>query len=67
MDKIGSLPARSLAYNKRKRGIIRKAIELSEFCGQEIFMVIFDRDKKRLVEFSSSTQFSLRTIKKMYT
>jgi hypothetical protein len=54
MEKIKSLPARNLAYNKRKRGLIRKAIELSQFCGQEIFMVIFDRSKKRLVEFNSN-------------
>ena len=36
---------RNVTYSKRKRGIIKKAIELSILCGQDIFMVIFDREK----------------------
>jgi superfamily I DNA and/or RNA helicase len=67
MERIASLPARNLAFNKRKRGILRKAIEMSLYCEKDVFMVIFDRDKKRLVEFSSSAKFSLRALKKMYS
>ena len=51
MNRIASGPARNLAYNKRKRGILRKAIELSIYCEKEVFMVIFDHEKKSLVEF----------------
>jgi hypothetical protein len=66
MEVIENIPARNLSYNKRKRGLLRKAIELSVFCEQDIFMVIFDRNKNRLVEFNSSGEFSLRTLKKIF-
>ena len=66
MEIIENIPARNLSYNKRKRGLLRKAIELSAFCEQDIFMVIFDRNKNRLVEFNSSREFSLGTLKKMF-
>ena len=36
---------RTVTYSKRKRGIIKKAIELSRMCGQDIFMIIFDKNK----------------------
>jgi hypothetical protein len=62
MEAIENIPARNLAYNKRKRGLLRKAIELSVLCEQDIFMVIFDRKKNRLVEFNSSREFSLGTL-----
>ena len=36
---------RDVTYAKRKRGIIKKMIELSTMCGQDIFLVIFDKEK----------------------
>ena len=66
MERIDNIPARNLSYNKRKRGILRKAIELSIYCEQDIYLVIFDREKQKLVEFNSSNEFSFRTLKKMF-
>jgi len=37
--------ARDVSYAKRKRGLIKKAIELSKMCGQEIFIMIFDKER----------------------
>ena len=34
---------RKVTYSKRKRGLIKKAIELSRLCGQYICMTIFDK------------------------
>jgi len=42
---ITDKPTREVAYSKRKRGLIKKAIELSKMCGQNIFMIIFDKDR----------------------
>ena len=43
-----------VTLNKRKRGILRKAIELSDLCHQEVYIAIFDKAKNHLVEYKSS-------------
>ena len=53
---------RDVTYSKRKRGIIKKAIELSRMCGQDIFMIIFDKNKQKLVEYRSSQDFSINIV-----
>mgnify|MGYP006090436349 CR=1 FL=1 len=42
---IENVSKRKVTVSKRKRGLIKKAIELSEMCGLDIFMVIFDKEK----------------------
>lgn len=36
---------RNVTYSKRKRGILKKAIELSVLCAQDIYLVVFDKEK----------------------
>ena len=55
--------SRANTYCKRKRGLIKKIIELSKLCKQEICMVMFDNDRQRIVHFKSSEEFTLRTAK----
>ena len=40
-DKI----SRNVTYCKRKRGILKKAMELSSLCGQHIYLAIFDSER----------------------
>ena len=54
---IANKMQRDVTYSKRKRGIIKKAIELSTMCGQDIFMIIFDKNKQKLVEYRSTKDF----------
>ena len=50
---IESLNIRNVTYCKRKRGFIKKAIELSVLCGQKISLMIYDDRKNKLVTYSS--------------
>tara|TARA_B110000285_G_C14590674_1_gene366258 strand:+ start:156 stop:401 length:246 start_codon:yes stop_codon:yes gene_type:complete len=54
-----------VTVSKRKRGIVKKIIELSVMCGLDIFMVIFDREKQSLNEFSSDPDFDESVISHM--
>ena len=45
-----------VTLNKRKRGFIRKAIELSELCKQEIHLTFYDRSTGTLVSYQSHAQ-----------
>ena len=53
---------RDVTYAKRKRGIIKKMIELSTMCGQDIFLVIFDKEKQKLVEYRSDPNFGIEIV-----
>lgn len=49
ISKIKDKNSRNVTYCKRKRGLIKKAIELSKLCDQYIYLAIFDKEKQRLV------------------
>ena len=51
-----------MTLNKRKRGIIRKAIEIHDICKQEIYFAIWDKAKNHLVEYKSSDNINLKTL-----
>ncbi len=53
MTTIQDERSKQATYCKRKRGFLKKAIELSQLCDQFVFISIFDPSKQRLVEFSS--------------
>lgn len=57
-DKIN----RNITYCKRKRGILKKAIELSKLCDQRIFLVVYDEHKQRLTQYSSHEDFTLQRV-----
>ena len=49
------MPKRTeVKLNKRKRGFIRKAIELHDLCGQEIMIQIYDKASNTLVTYQSN-------------
>ena len=51
--KITDKNARNVTFSKRKKGLIKKAMELSILCDQEIYIVIFDRRLDKLVMYTS--------------
>ena len=58
IQKIPDETNRNVTYCKRKRGLLKKAIELSSLCDQHIYIAIFDENKQRLVEFQSTDDFN---------
>ncbi|XP_031375301.1 MADS-box protein AGL24-like [Punica granatum] len=54
MKKIDNATARQLTFSKRRRGLFKKAEELSVLCNAEIAVVVFSATGK-LFEYSSSS------------
>ena len=53
MDKIKNETTRKITYCKRKKGLLKKAIELSKLCDQICFLYIYDRKTKQAVHYAS--------------
>tara|TARA_B110000285_G_C14891575_1_gene498811 strand:+ start:103 stop:546 length:444 start_codon:yes stop_codon:yes gene_type:complete len=55
--------SRNITYGKRHKGLIKKAMELSMLCGQEVFVSIYDKTKGKLVVYSSSEEVTIKEVK----
>ena len=40
-----------ITYSKRRKGVIKKAIEMSILCGQEIMLAIYSKVNNKLVMY----------------
>ena len=58
ISRIHDKNSRNVTYSKRKRGLIKKAIELTLLCEQYVFLIIFDKEKQRMIEYNSSNDFN---------
>ena len=55
--KIADKNSRNITYNKRKKGLVKKAMELSILCEQDVYLAIFDKTKNKLVLYTSKEDF----------
>ena len=53
VTRIEDKTLRNITYSKRMRGLVKKAMELSIMCDQQISLVIFDQSKKKLITYNS--------------
>ena len=53
---------RNVTLCKRKSMLLRKTIELSNMCAQDIFLCIFDKEKQKILEFRTSDSFDVHTV-----
>ena len=65
--KIADTAKRNVTFSKRKKGLIKKNIELSNMCDRKIFTAIYDERTKKMVIYHSHENFDaegvLETIK----
>ena len=60
--KIEDRNARRITYLKRKKGLVKKAMELSMLCDQKVMLAIYDQNTSRLVLYNSRPDFNCRFI-----
>ena len=54
IEKIKSERNRNVTLYKRKKGLIKKAMELSLLCDAEIFLAIVDKERQKLSYFRTA-------------
>jgi len=54
LKRIENSLIRNVTFCKRKKGIIKKAMELSQLCDQEVALFIYDKTLKRFISFTST-------------
>ena len=48
-----------MTYCKRKKGLLKKAIELSTLCDLKMFVYIYDPKQQRVIHYASDADFDL--------
>ena len=42
---------RNIAYHIRKRGLMKKMIEISSMCGLDMYFFMYDKQKSKIIEY----------------
>lgn len=56
---IPNLSHRKVTYCKRKKGLLKKSIELSVLCDLKVFCYIYDPSQQRVIHFASDPSLNL--------
>ena len=62
IDKIADKTTRKITTKKRKKGILKKAIELSKLCDLKVFLYIYDEQSKKVTHFLSDPEYDISQI-----
>jgi hypothetical protein len=63
LQKIEDYESQRVSLVKRRKGIVKKCIELNIMCQQDVFLVIFDRQKQKLLEYRSDPDMDLKLVR----
>ena len=53
---------RKVTLCKRKKGLLKKAIELSVLCDLDMMILMFDKSQQRVVHYGSDVKFNFRDL-----
>ena len=59
MEKLENVSYWRVTYCKRKKGLLKKSIELSLLCDVNVFLLIYDKNLKRCVHYASDPKEDL--------
>lgn len=59
---IPNLSHRKVTYCKRKKGLLKKSIELSVLCDLKVFCFIYDESQQRVIHFASDPSLNILDI-----
>ena len=62
LQKIEDYESQRVSLVKRRKGIVKKCIELNIMCQQDVFLVIFDRQKQKLLEYRSDPDMDVKLV-----
>ena len=51
-----------MTYCKRKKGLLKKSIELSLLCDLQMFVFIYDKNQKRVIHYASDAKLDFLDI-----
>lgn len=60
--KIKDERLRQVTYCKRKKGLLKKAIELSLLCGVKVFLFLHDKEETKVLQYQSHPEEDLRIL-----
>ena len=53
ISELASANSRNITYFKRIKGLVKKSIELSVLCNQEVVLFVVDHAKKKMLHYAS--------------
>ena len=62
IDKIKNFNNRTVTYHKRIKGLLKKAMELSVLCDQDVFVHVHDKNKKRMLHYASDVELDFTAL-----
>ena len=59
IERIEKDSCRRITYCKRKKGLLKKSIELSVLCDVTMFMLIYDKEANKVIHYASESDKDL--------
>ena len=56
---------RNISFHFRKRGLVKKSIEIASMCGLDVYLCIYDKERNKVVEYQSSEEFNTQKVQEV--